>query len=104
MATTTNTYTVAHLDELEVAPSFNSEGNDDGRARLDVRNHFGITSFGINAVRIPGAGNLIREHDESGPFSSKQEELYMVLDGAATFEIDGETVEAPAGTMIYARP
>ena len=104
MATTTNTYTVAHLDQLEVAPSFNPDGNDDGRARLDVRNHFGITSFGINAVRIPGAGNLIREHDESGIFSSRQEELYLVLDGAATFEIDGETVEAPAGTFVYARP
>jgi hypothetical protein len=27
-----------------------------------------------------------------------------VLDGKATFEIDGETVEAPEGTLVYVRP
>jgi hypothetical protein len=27
-----------------------------------------------------------------------------VLDGKATFEVDGETVEAPAGTLLFVRP
>jgi hypothetical protein len=44
---------------------------------------------------------LINDHDEKG---SGQEELYIVLDGSATFEIDGETVEAPAGTLLSVAP
>ena len=44
---------------------------------------------------------LIGEHVEAG---SGQEELYLVLDGNATFEIDGDAVDAPAGTFVLVRP
>jgi hypothetical protein len=68
---------------------------------IPVREHLGIRAFGINA-RTPGEdGTLINEHDESG---SGQEELYIVLDGKATFEIDGETVDAPTGTFLFVNP
>ena len=33
-----------------------------------------------------------------------QEELYIVLDGNATFEVDGETIDAPAGTFVFIGP
>ena len=33
-----------------------------------------------------------------------QEELYIVLNGTATFEIDGDTVEAPAGSLVLVHP
>jgi hypothetical protein len=33
-----------------------------------------------------------------------QEELYIVLKGAATFEIDGESIEAPEGSLVHVRP
>ena len=33
-----------------------------------------------------------------------QEELYIVLNGTATFEIDGDTVEAPAGSLVLVQP
>ena len=105
MATATDKpYSVVALDEMEAAPPFTPGGNDDGRERLDVRGELGITSFGINAVRIPGAGNLVREHVETGLGSSEQEELYVVFGGAATFVLDGETVEAPAGSLVFVRP
>jgi hypothetical protein len=68
---------------------------------IPVREHFGIRAFGINAYTPGEDGRLIGEHDESG---SGQEELYVVLDGKATFEIDGETVDAPAGTFVFVRP
>ena len=61
----------------------------------------GIDSFGINAFTPAEDGSLIGEHDESG---TGQEELYIVLDGNATFEVDGETFDAPAGTFVYVRP
>ncbi len=70
-----------------------------GRA-FPVREHLGIHSFGMNAFRADEDGVLINEHDETGG----QEEVYLVLDGTATFEIDGETVDAPAGTFVAVRP
>ncbi len=66
-----------------------------------VREHLGIHSFGMNAFRADEDGVLINEHDEAG---SGQEEVYVVLDGTATFEIDGETIEAPTGTFVAVRP
>src|SRR6266508_3332562 len=81
---------VAHLDEIE------RRGRD-----IPVREHLGIHAFGINAYTPGEEGTLIGEHDESG---SDQEELYIVLDGNATFEIDGETVDAPAGAFVYVGP
>jgi mannose-6-phosphate isomerase-like protein (cupin superfamily) len=77
------------LDEMERRGSF-----------IPVREHLGIHSFGINARTVGKDGTLINEHDEAGG----QEEVYLVLEGTATFEIDGETVEAPAGTFVSVPP
>jgi hypothetical protein len=81
---------VARLDDIE------RRGRD-----IPVREHLGIHAFGINAYTPGDDGTLIGEHDEAG---SGQEELYLVLDGTATFEIDGETVDAPAGTYVFVPP
>ncbi len=81
---------VARLDDIERR----------GRS-IPVREHLGIHAFGVNAYTPGEDGTLINDHDESG---SGQEELYIVLDGNATFEVDGETVEAPAGTLVSVRP
>jgi mannose-6-phosphate isomerase-like protein (cupin superfamily) len=81
---------VARLDDIE------RRGRD-----IPVREHLGIHSFGINAFTPREDGTLINEHDEA---DTRQEELYIVLDGSATFEIDGETLEAPAGTFVYVAP
>ncbi len=84
------TWQVARLDDIE------RRDRD-----IPVREHFGIRAFGINAY-VPGENRtLIGEHDESG---SGQEELYIVLEGTATFEIDGDKVDAPAGTFVFVRP
>lgn len=90
-------YAVAHLDEIDEA--------DDGRCPWrPVRHHFGITSFGVNAWTAHEAGDrIINEHDESGD-EDLQEELYLVQRGRATFELDGERIDAPSGTLVYARP
>ena len=45
---------------------------------------------------------LINEHQEAEPDSS--EEFYVVITGHATFELDGETQNAPAGTFVDVRP
>jgi hypothetical protein len=81
---------VARLDDIE------RRGRD-----IPVREHLGIHAFGINAYTPGEDGTLISEHDESG---SGQEELYIVLDGKATFEVDGEAVDATPGTLVFVRP
>ena len=90
-------YQVAHLDDIEEL--------DDGREPYrPVRHHFGITSFGITTWTGHEAGNrIINEHDEAGD-ADRSEELYLVQSGRAAFELDGERVEAVAGTFVFVPP
>jgi mannose-6-phosphate isomerase-like protein (cupin superfamily) len=86
----------------EVTPLEEIDELDDGREPFrPVRQHFGISSFGVNSWTGRTAGDrIINEHDEKG----EHEELYVVLQGRATFELDGERVDAPAGTLVFAEP
>jgi tetratricopeptide (TPR) repeat protein len=105
MATATEkAYVVARLEELDPAPLIAPGATDDGRKRFDVRRRFGVTSFGIQAYSAPSEVDVIREHDETLLGEAGQEELYIVLNGAAAFEIDGESVDAPAGSLVHVQP
>jgi tetratricopeptide (TPR) repeat protein len=90
-------YSVVHLDDIDEI----TDGREPWRP---VRHHFGIQAFGVNAWTASDADDrIINEHDEAdGP--DPQEELYLVLQGRARFELDGEEVDAPAGTLVFARP
>jgi tetratricopeptide (TPR) repeat protein len=89
-------YMAARLDEIDEM--------SDGRCPWrPVRHHLGITAFGINAFTAKAAGDrLINEHDETEP--EPHEELYLVQTGRAVFELDGERLEAPAGTFVFVKP
>jgi tetratricopeptide (TPR) repeat protein len=98
MATATKaSYSVVALDDIEPDPE------NDGRVQRNVRRHFGIRGFGVRANRAMGDGHVINEHNEIGIGLSGQEELYLVVSGAATFNVNGERVEAPAGTFVFVR-
>jgi hypothetical protein len=97
-------YVFAKLDEIEPGPLLTPGATDDGRRRFDLRRRLGITSFGIQAFDAPAGVDVVREHDETLLGEPGQEELYVVLNGVATFEIDGEVVEAPAGSLVRVRP
>jgi len=87
-------YAFARLEDIDET----SDGREPWRP---VRHHFGITSFGINAWTGREAGDrIINEHDEEG----EDEELYFVHSGRARFELDGESLDAPAGSFVFARP
>src|SRR3954471_7214057 len=99
MATTQTGVAVAGIADIE-----HGDVND-GRVRHRVRDHFGIEGFGVNAFRAVEAGGLlINEHDELGIGAPGQQELYVVLSGKARFTIDGDEIEAPAGTLVYVGP
>src|SRR5262249_50930592 len=58
----------------------------------------GIESFGTNAYTSSHVGGwVVEEHRES----SGQQELYIVVSGRARFTLDGEELEAPAGTIVF---
>ena len=89
-------YSVAHLDDIE-------EFSDAGCHYRPIRHHLGITAFGVTAWTARTAGDLvINEHDEGDP--TADQELFLVLRGHAVFELDGDRVDAPAGTLVFAPP
>ena len=66
-----------------------------------LRKHFGITAFGVNAYTATEAGqDVVEEHDEA---RLGHEELYVVVAGRATFVLDGNEVEVPAGSAVFLR-
>jgi hypothetical protein len=92
-------YRVARLEEIGEM--------DDGRVPFrPVRHHFGIEAFGVNTWTAHQVGDrIVNEHDEvSADAGDGQEELYLVHSGRARFELDGESVDAPAGTFVYVEP
>ena len=64
-----------------------------------VRKPLGITAFGINAYTAAEAGDEVVEDHTEEP--SGHEEVYAVVSGHATFTVDGEEVDAPAGTLVF---
>ena len=88
-------YRVATIDELQ-----DIAYRQDTHMR-PVRHHLGITAFGTNAWTAANKGDrLMPEHEED----EGSEELYVVLRGRARFEIDGDTVDAPEGTLVFVPP
>lgn len=98
------------LDEIPAAPPYDDpEGwraySDDpliGTGWHSVGHHLGIRAFGVNANEAPEGHELIPDHDELE--TGAQEELYVVLEGRARFECDGESRELGPGEVIYAGP
>jgi len=88
-------YEVAHVDELEELPVNQSEF-----VWRPVRRRFGISAFGTNAYTAKAGQRVLEEHSET----DGHEEMYVVLRGRATFTLGEDEVDAPAGTLVFARP
>jgi mannose-6-phosphate isomerase-like protein (cupin superfamily) len=88
-------YRISIIDDLQDIPY-----RQDTHMR-PVRHHLGITAFGTNAWTAANEGDrLLPEHRED----EGNEELYVVLRGRARFEIDGESLDASAGTLVFVEP
>ena len=66
-----------------------------------IRRTLGIEAFGMNAYTAEREGDdVVESHTEQ---NLGHQEVYVVLAGRATFELDGETLDAPAGTVVFLR-
>jgi hypothetical protein len=69
------------------------------RTWIPIRKHFDVGAFGVNGWTAESEGDeIISEHSEEG---TGHQELYMVTTGHATFTLDGEEVDGPAGTIVF---
>lgn len=85
-------YAAASLDELDRYPVAH------GLEWRPIRRRFDIRSFGTNAYTAQKVGEwVVEEHTEG----SGHEELYFVVRGRARFTLDGEDLDAPAGTLVF---
>jgi mannose-6-phosphate isomerase-like protein (cupin superfamily) len=85
-------YTVRNIDDMY---STWLGGFKHARAEL------GVKSFGIQVIELPPNMDRYPEHDHE---ESGQEEVFLVLSGAATILIEGDTVPLEPGTMVRVGP
>jgi hypothetical protein len=85
-------YQTAHLDEIaaEQWPYW-----------APIRHHFDIRTFGVNAWRGSDGEEVVKRHTEAEGGGAP--ELYVVMSGRATFDVAGDEIDAPAGTLVFVR-
>jgi tetratricopeptide (TPR) repeat protein len=67
-------------------------------AWIPVRKELDVKAFGVNAWMPDDKGVVIGEHDEK---RLGHEEMYLVVEGHATFTIDGDEIDGPPGTLVF---
>ena len=75
---------------------------DYGLRWREIREHLGITSFGVNVNEADAGRELVVPHEEES--YGGQEELYFLVRGRARFTCDGDQVELEAGELLYIPP
>jgi quercetin dioxygenase-like cupin family protein len=87
-----NGYDIYSLDEIE-AVRYHQR---DGERLIPIQQTIGYRVAGVNGWLGDPGEQLVPEHEEDS-----DEELYVVVQGRATFTVDGVDVDAPAGTLIH---
>lgn len=87
-----NGFTVKRIDELS---SINH-----GAVKL-AGDELGVRTFGLQVLDLPAGFADYPEHDH---VHDGQEEVYVVLDGSAELTVDGDTIQARAGSLVRVEP
>ena len=75
-----------------------TDGEPDDPVWYPLQHALGIDTFGANVFVARTADQLlVDEHDER---ESGQQELYLILDGSAAFELDGEEARLERGDAL----
>jgi quercetin dioxygenase-like cupin family protein len=87
-------YSVTNFSELESLPV-----GEHGLTWHPIRSRLGIRSFGMNSYTAAEVGGeVVEDHTEE---TYGHEEVYVVVTGHARFTLDGDEVDAPAGTIVH---
>jgi mannose-6-phosphate isomerase-like protein (cupin superfamily) len=71
---------------------------DSGERFVPLRRQLGVSSFGLNQIVLqPGQRGRIHRHE-------RQEEVYVVLEGALTLLVEGEPHELVSGELVRVAP
>ena len=81
-------YSVCKLDEVE---------GSHGGGYKGVREPLNATAFGIGVIQMPANYAEYPDHTHA---DDGQEEVYFLLDGSGTIDIEGEQVPFEAGTFV----
>jgi quercetin dioxygenase-like cupin family protein len=92
-------WTAIRLDELEAIPWPGTE-----LTWRPVRHPLGARIVGMGAFTAERAGQEVVEAHRESEGGMGHEEVYVVLHGRATFTLDGEELDAPAGTFVRVEP
>jgi quercetin dioxygenase-like cupin family protein len=68
-----------------------------GGGFVKVRAELGVTSFGMQVIRMPPGFEDYPEHDHS---EDGQEEVYTALRGSGEIDIEGDRVELEPGVFV----
>jgi quercetin dioxygenase-like cupin family protein len=95
---------LADVDTLaQVAPG--NPNINDGSFHL-LRRHFDVGAFGVNAVSGNAGDEVVEQHHEADDEENEtngHQELFAVISGHARFTVNGEEIDAPAGTIVFVR-
>jgi mannose-6-phosphate isomerase-like protein (cupin superfamily) len=81
-------YTAKHIKDMEAAF---------GGGFVKARAELGVTSFGMQVIRMPADYGDYPEHDHE---HDKQEEVYVTLKGSGWIDIAGERVDLAPDTFV----
>jgi mannose-6-phosphate isomerase-like protein (cupin superfamily) len=87
-----STYTAKHINDMEAGF---------GGGFVKARAELGVTSFGMQVIRMPPDYGDYPEHDHS---EDRQEEVYLALDGSGSIEIEGERVDLEPDVFVRVGP
>jgi mannose-6-phosphate isomerase-like protein (cupin superfamily) len=85
-------YTVKHVKDMEAAF---------GGGFVKARAELGVTSFGMQVIRMPADYKDYPQHDHA---ESGQEEVFLALKGSGWIEIEGERVDLDPGVFVRVGP
>jgi len=86
------------LSGITSVPRVSDGGGSDDPAWYPLQHALGIDTFGVNLFVASHAGQtLVEEHDER---TSGQQELYVILEGEAVFELAGEPAHLGRGAAL----
>ena len=84
--------------DLEEGVSFGALDLDGDERFQPLRRELGVSAFGLNLIRLqPRQRGRIHRHE-------RQEEVYLVLEGTLTLEIEGEPHELGRGAIARVAP